>query len=66
MTSAWAAIGMLSPSAPAPTAASHFPTAVVVIVLILAVLGGLAILGWRSPDRSPGADSKAERDRVDD
>jgi hypothetical protein len=41
-------------------------TTVLVIILIVAVVAVLAILGWRAPDRSPGADTKAERERIDD
>jgi hypothetical protein len=44
----------------------HVSTTVIVLVVVLAVVGGLAILGYRSPDRSPGADMKAERERIDD
>jgi hypothetical protein len=54
--------------APPPRAIGgfHVSTTVIVIIVIVALLGALAILGWRSPDRSPGADSKAQRDRVED
>jgi hypothetical protein len=41
-------------------------TSAILIVLALAAIGIVAIIGWRSPDRSPGADDKAERDRIDD
>ena len=44
----------------------EMPSALVIIVLVIAVLGGLAIFGYRSPDRPPGADTKAERDRIED
>ena len=37
-----------------------------IVVLVIGVLAVLAILGWRSPDRSPGADTKAQRDRIED
>jgi hypothetical protein len=45
------------------TAASNLPvsTTLIVIVLVVAVLGGFAILGWRAPDRSPKADEKVKR-----
>lgn len=44
----------------------HVSTTVIVVVVIIAALAAFAILGWRSPDRSPGADSKRQRDRIDD
>ncbi len=37
-----------------------------IVVLVIGALAVLAILGWRSPDRSPGADTKAQRDRIED
>ena len=44
----------------------HVSTTVIVVVAIIAVLGGLAIFGYRSPDRSPGADTQKQRERIDD
>jgi hypothetical protein len=44
----------------------HLSTTVVVIIAIVAVVGVLAILGWRAPDRSPAADTKTERERIED
>jgi hypothetical protein len=41
-------------------------TTVIVVVIVLAVLAVLAIIGWRAPDRSPGADTKAQRERIED
>jgi hypothetical protein len=41
-------------------------TSVVIVVLVLAVVAVLAIIGWRAPDRSPGADTKAQRERIED
>ncbi len=41
-------------------------TTLVVVVVVIAVLGVLAIIGWRAPDRSPGADTKAQRERIED
>jgi hypothetical protein len=43
----------------------HASATIVVIVAVVAVLGILAIFGWRAPDRSPGADTKAQRERID-
>ena len=37
-----------------------------IIIAIVAVVAVLGIIGWRAPDRSPGVDQKAERDRVED
>ena len=56
----------LSPVTSTPARKLPVSTTLIVIIVIVAVLGGLAILGWRSPDRPPRADEKAERDRVDD
>jgi hypothetical protein len=39
---------------------------VLAIIAVVAIVGVLAIIGWRSPDRSPGADTKAERERIED
>ena len=47
-------------------AGTHMPITIIVIVAIIAVLGGLAIFGYRSPDRSPGADTQKQRERIDD
>jgi hypothetical protein len=54
--------------APAASRTGGFPvsTAVIVIIVLVAVLGALAVLGWRAPDRSPGADTQAERERIED
>jgi hypothetical protein len=41
-------------------------TSIIVIVAVVAVLGGLAIFGYKSPDRSPGADTKKQRERIED
>jgi hypothetical protein len=37
-----------------------------IVVIVVALLGIVAILGFRAPDRPPHADEKAERDRIDD
>jgi hypothetical protein len=60
-------LGSIGLAAP-PTAGGgfHVSTAVIVIVLVLAGLGALAIIGWRAPDRSPGADTKTQRERIED
>jgi hypothetical protein len=39
---------------------------VIAIVLVLAAVAVLAIVGWRAPDRSPGADTKRQRERIED
>ncbi|HEX3422866.1 MAG TPA: hypothetical protein VHS33_05635 [Sphingomicrobium sp.] len=44
----------------------HVPGAVIAIVLVLAAVAVLAIVGWRAPDRSPGADTKRQRERIED
>jgi hypothetical protein len=59
------ALAFLAPATPAAPG-FHISGTLAVIVIILAVLGAFAILGWRAPDRSPGLDSKAERERIDD
>ncbi len=53
---------------PAPQHAGgfHVSTSVILVVLVLAVIAAIAILGWREPDRSPGADTKKQRERIED
>jgi hypothetical protein len=41
----------------------HLSGTTLVIIVVVVVLGGLAIFGWRSPDRSPKADEREERER---
>ena len=43
----------------------HVSTAVIIVVVVLAVLAVLAIIGWRAPDRSPGADTQRQRERIE-
>jgi len=43
-----------------------FSGGTIVIVLIVAAIALFVALGWRSPERPPGADTKAERERIDD
>jgi len=42
------------------------PSSLLVIVAVIAVIAIVAIIGWRAPDRSPGADTKAQRERIED
>jgi hypothetical protein len=58
------ALGILAPARVA--GGIHVSTTVIVIVAAVALLAGFAIFGWRAPDRSPGADKKKERERIDD
>ncbi|HVU30891.1 MAG TPA: hypothetical protein VHE36_10880 [Sphingomicrobium sp.] len=44
----------------------HVSTTIIVVVAVIAVLGGLAIFGYRSPDRSPGSDTQKQRERIED
>jgi hypothetical protein len=57
------ALGILAPAR--VVGGIHLSTTVIVIIAVVAILGGLAIFGWRAPDRSPGADKKKERERID-
>lgn len=41
-------------------------TQAIIIVLIVAAIGVIVAIGWRSPDRSPGIDTEAERERIED
>jgi len=41
-------------------------TQTIIIVLLVAAVGLIVALGWRSPDRSPGVDTKTERERIED
>ena len=43
----------------------HVSTTTLAIIGIVVVLGGIAILGWRAPDRSPHQDERTDRDRID-
>ena len=58
-------IAMLAPAVEKGTGGFDFST-VEIIVVIIAVLGALAIVGWRSPDRPPHADEKAKIEKLDD
>jgi hypothetical protein len=53
---------LLAAPAPGAGAVPGFPTSLVVIVVIVAVLGVIAAIGWRSPDRPPHADEAARRE----
>ena len=60
----FASTGMSLIAAPArPVAGIHVSTSVLVIIAIVAVIGGYFILGWRAPDRSPHGEERAERER---
>ena len=59
-----ASIGLRAP--PQAGSAFHVSTTMIVIIGVLAVLAVLAIVGWRAPDRSPGADTKTQRERIED
>ena len=37
-----------------------------IVILAVAAVALVAIVGWRAPDRSPGSDQKAQRERVED
>jgi hypothetical protein len=60
----FASIGLAAP--PQAGGGFHVSTTVIVIVCVLAAFAVLAIIGWRAPDRSPGADTKTERERIED
>ena len=57
-------IGLAAP--PQAGSAFHVSTIVLIIVAVLAGLAVLAIIGWRAPDRSPGAETKTQRERIED
>ena len=59
-----ASIGLRSSQAAG--AAFHVSTTMIVIICVLAILAVFAIIGWRAPDRSPGADTKTQRQRIED
>ncbi len=59
-------IGMSLLAPPRTVGGVHISTTIILIIVVVAVLGALAIFGWRSPDRSPGVDTKAERERIED
>ena len=56
---------LLGPTTPTP-GGYHLSTPAIVIIVVLVVIGVVGILGWRAPDRSPGVEEKAERDRIED
>ena len=58
-----ASIGLAAP--PHSGGGFHVSTTVMLVVVVLALLAFLAIIGWRAPDRSPGADTKSERERIE-
>jgi hypothetical protein len=60
----FASIGLAAP--PQAGGGVHVSTSVIIIVLVFAVVAVLVIIGWRAPDRSPGADTKAQRERIED
>jgi len=57
--------GLFAPSASGSGGFFHLSSATLIIVVVVAVLGGLAIFGWRSPDRSPHEEERAERELED-
>ena len=38
---------------------------VIIIILVIAALGVAVGIGWHAPDRVPGEDEAAERNRID-
>jgi hypothetical protein len=59
-------IGFALLAPPADGSGFHLSTTALVIVAVVAIIGLIAALGFRAPDRSPGIDDKAERERIDD
>jgi len=57
------AIGLFAPAR--RIGGVHVSVTVIVIVVVLVIACVIAIIGWRAPDRSPGADSETERERID-
>jgi hypothetical protein len=45
---------------------SHVSPTIIAIVVIVAIVGTIAVIGWRPPDRPPHVEDKAKRDEVDD
>ena len=41
-------------------------TQTIIIVLIVAAIGVVLAIGWRSPDRSPGIEDKIDHERIED
>ena len=62
-----AAIGSVVLAPPASGGSSfNLSTTIIVILVLVLVIGIVGIIGFRAPDRSPGADEQAERERIDD
>ena len=59
------AAAVLAPPA-ANTSGFHLSTTAIAIIVVLVVVGVIGILGWRAPDRSPGIEEEAQRDRIED
>ena len=64
MTIATLSLALLAPAE--KTSRGITLSTVEIIVIVVALLGIIGIIGWRAPDRSPHADEKAQRDRIDD
>lgn len=64
MTIASLSLAVLAPAA--KTNSGFSLSTVEIMVIVVALLGIIGIIGWRAPDRSPHADEKAERDRIED
>lgn len=62
-----AAIGsiVLAPPATGGSAFNLSTTTIVILVIVL-VIGLVAVLGFRAPDRSPGMEDKKEHERIDE
>ena len=60
------ASSILAPASTGESGLFPFSATTIVIILIVAGVGLFFALGWRAPDRPPGADGKAERERIDD
>jgi predicted negative regulator of RcsB-dependent stress response len=55
--------GFLAPPSSGGADWFHLSGTTLIIIVVVVVLGGLAIFGWRAPDRSPHKDEQTERER---
>jgi|KBSMisStandDraft_5_1062788.scaffolds.fasta_scaffold2057893_3 hypothetical protein len=54
--------GMFLAPVASPAGGFHVSTTVIAIVAVIVLVGLVAIIGWRAPDRSPHAEEKIERE----
>jgi hypothetical protein len=60
-------MGSILLAPPAKSAGTfNLSTTMIIILVIVLVIAIVGIIGFRAPDRSPGAEEQTERERIDD